>query len=137
MITDAQRRHTNTWLHRFRQLYLEGLPMRIHSRELDLDGNPEWSHEMRKLMTGTDRREQRGDDEPGKVRIRRAMKRLRNVSVREYEVLLRVMVRGESLQTVTDWLNERAIAGGHPERYTAAHTATIVYAAVDKLQEWY
>lgn len=135
MISEAQLQHTGTWLGHFRKTYHEGVPLRIHVRELDLDGKPDWSSGMRQLMTATDRRET--GPESGKVRLRRAMKRLRNRSIREYEVVYRVMVSGETVGQVTQWLNERAERGGHPERYTPAQTTVIVFAAVDKLCAWY
>lgn len=135
MITAGQLRHTAHWLAQFKTIYNEDVPMRLHSRSLDADGNPDWSDQMRHHMTDTDRRET--GPEEGKTRLRRAMKRIRGRSLREYEVLYRVMVMGDSIDNVTDWLNARAVAGGHPERYTPASTSVIVYAAVDKLYSWY
>lgn len=135
MITEANIAHTAKWLGHFRKTYEEAVPERIHSRDLDHDGKPDWSSEMYSFMTSTDRRETTA--EPGKIRLRRAMKRLRNRSLREYEVVYRVMVMGESVAQVTTWLNDRAERGGHPERYTPAKTTVIVFAAVDKLCAWY
>ena len=135
MITTSQVRRTNDWLGQFRKLYVEGVPLRIHSRDISPDGAPEWSDAMRRLMTGIEKRET--TEEPGQVRLRRAMKRLRGRSLREYEVVYRVMVMGESVPAVTIWLNTRSEEGGHPERYSQVATSTIVYAAVDKLCAWY
>lgn len=135
MISDAEVRHTGTWLAYFRGTYLDNIPMQIHERGLDRDGKPDWSFEMRQLMTGIEK--QSTTVEPGKVRVRRAMKRIRLRSLREYEVLYRIMILGESVEQVTQWLNERAVNGGHPERYSINGTTVIIYAAVDKLCAWY
>jgi hypothetical protein len=138
LITTGQIQHTNIWLGRYRDTYLTGVPMRLHSRDLDADGKPQWSAQMRRAMTGTERRERIEDgEEEGQLRIRRAMQRLRKRSIREYEVLLRVMVQGENVYQVARWLNERAIKRGHPERYTGALVAVIVFAAIDKMNAWY
>ena len=42
------------------------------------------------------------------TRTTRVMKRLRRVAPREYEVVFRAMIRGESFGEITQWLNERA-----------------------------
>ncbi len=135
MITDAQREHTNTWLGQFRGFYLDDTPVRLHSRDLDGDGKPMWSAGMRRRMQATDRRERVEDGpEESSIRIRRAMKRLRNRSWWEYIVLYRVMVLGESLDSVTDWLNSEP----RPfPQVTPAKTQVIVYAAVDKVYAWF
>ena len=72
-----------------------------------------------------------------RARLKAALKRLRERSLREYEVLYRILALGHSVNEVTEWLNERAIRGKHPERYRQRDTMVIVYAAVDKIHEWY
>lgn len=137
MISPDQVLQTNRWLGQFRLLYEESIPIRIHSRDIALDGSPEWSDGMRRLMTDVERRGHDEAEEPAKLRLRRAMKRLRKRSLREYEVLYRIMVMRESVDQVTIWLNERAERGGYPERYSQLATSTIVYAATDKLCHWF
>jgi hypothetical protein len=137
LITQSQINHTNEWLEIFANEYHAAVPIRIHSRDIAGDGAPDWSPEMRRWVTKIDSRPRDNSPEPGWVRLKRAMKRLRERSIREYEVLYRSIVMHESIAEITRWLNERSIRGGHPERYTDAHTTIIVYAAVDKIYAWY
>lgn len=48
------------------------------------------------------------------TRTARAMKRLRRVAPREYEVIFRAMVLGEGFASITRWLNDRAERNGIP-----------------------
>jgi hypothetical protein len=70
-------------------------------------------------------------------RTARVMKRLRRVSPRAYEVALRAMVYGESLEQITAWLNERAarnnipVPRGKEAHYTLKDTTSIFAFAVD------
>lgn len=137
MITLTQVRSTQMWLGRFRQLWHDQVPLKIHSRDVDGSGAPDWSPQFRAWITAEEVRLRRDTPPTDKVRLRKAMKRLRERSKREYEVLYRVMVLGQTVTEVTAWLNERAERGGHPERYTPALVTVIVFAAVDKLGAWY
>lgn len=128
MISTANLNQTRYWLDRFRDIHDEGVPLVLHSHEVDGNGAPQWSPQFRMRLT------EAGHSDAS--RLKRAMKKVRQHSLREYEVLRRVM-SGEPIDEVTDWLNDRAVRGGHPERYTAASTTVIIFAAVDKLQAWY
>lgn len=64
------------------------------------------------------------------------MRKLRRVSPRAYEVLLRTMIHGEGLNETTAWLNERAIRNGIPlegraANYTLKDTVALFLAGVD------
>lgn len=48
------------------------------------------------------------DEDQRKQRTKRAMRRLRRSSPRQYEVCFRVLVLGERIDDTTAWLNERA-----------------------------
>ena len=134
MITPSQLKTTSFWLDRFRDMLTANPPLRLHTRDLDLDGNPEWHPEFAHWLSGTSGRSEGSED---RARLKAAMKRLRERSLRESEVLEKVLVQGIPVPEVTEWLNLRAIAKGYPERYTVDMTLVILYAAVDKLQEWY
>lgn len=134
MISTNALTHTSYWLGHFRDVWETNPPIRLHTRELDDAGNPQWSPDFAHWLDGTSGRHEGGED---RARLKRAMKRLRERSLREYEVVYRTMVMGHSIPEVAEWLTERAIIGGHPERYGVRETIVIVYAAVDKLRDWY
>ena len=63
-------------------------------------GEGEWAKQLSDWITSSGY----SDD----TRTTRVMKRLRRVSPREYEVVFRAMIMGQSFAQITDWLNERA-----------------------------
>ncbi len=65
------------------------------------------------------------------------MRGLRKVAPRQYEVLYRIMVNGESIETTTSWLNARAIRGGHPERYRPGDTLVILQSSINWVEHHY
>jgi len=134
LISEAQVTVTRFWLAHFRDIWMANPPIRLHTRELDQDGNPQWHPEFAHWLQGTSGRSEGSED---RARLKAALKRLRERSLREYEVLYRILALGHSVNEVTEWLNERAIRGKHPERYRQRDTMVIVYAAVDKIHEWY
>lgn len=134
MISPAQLAQTKHWIDRFREIHSIGIPTVLHSHEVDHNGAPQWSPAFRGYLTGEYSQPGPRDSEP--TRLKRAMKKVRQHSLREYEVLYRVM-QDQTVEEITDWLNARSVRGGHPERYTPATTTVIVFAAVHKLQEWY
>lgn len=134
MITPAQLKTTGFWLDRFRDMLVANPPIRLHARSLDYDGNPDWHPEFMHWISGTSGRTEGSED---RARLRRALKRLRERSLRESEVLEKVLVQGMPIPEVTDWLNLRSVQGGHPERYTVDTTLVILYAAVDKACSWW
>lgn len=137
MISAENMEFTRTWIDHFRDILIPDLPSVLHSHEIDGNGAPQWSPEFRAVLTGADGRGRYGVEDHPATRLRRALKRIRRHSLREYEVLIRVLNSGQPIPEVTAWLNERAIRGGHPERYTDRSTMVILYAAVDKCHEWY
>lgn len=66
----------------------------------------------------------------------RAVKRLRKMSKREYEVLYRIITVGESIDEVRDWLNERAernsipLPDGRHRHYSSNDTWVLFIAGV-------
>jgi len=134
VITTDQVAHTNHWLRFFQDVWEAGAPVRLHTRELDDAGNPNMHPEFLHWLDGTSGRHEGTED---RARLKRAMKRVRERSLREYEVLYRVMVLGHSIPEVADWLSLRAAKAGFADEYTSHDTLVILYAAVDKLLEWY
>jgi hypothetical protein len=64
------------------------------------------------------------------------MRNLRKVAPREYDVMRRAFT-GESVEQISEWLNERAIRGGHPERYSLKDTVVLLASGADKLAVWW
>jgi len=126
---------TGYWLSFFRTVWDGDPPMVLNSsRNLDEAGNPDMTQDFLHWLDGTSSRREGSED---RARLKRALKRVRERSLREYEVIYRVLVLAQPLPDVTTWLNDRAVRARAPERYTIHDTLVIVYAAVDKLQEWY
>lgn len=125
----------------FATIWRGEIPMKIHSREIDRGGGPAYHPDFARWLTRSDSPDdprQQGERNPeNRLRITRAMRALRKVAVREYEVVYRVMVLGETEQQTAIWLNERAIKGGHPERYRSKDVVAIVVSGIDKLKEWF
>lgn len=111
------------------------VPTQIHTGSLDAGGAPQLHPDFMQWLTAQGSPAHRNTD--GRMRLTKAMRQLRTEGPREYDVVYRVMVAGSSIQETTDWLNDRAIRGGHPERYTLKDTTMILISGVDKVAHWY
>ena len=88
--------------------WIRDFPDRLHDQGLVPDGTPQrWSAEFSKWLEGA-------ADEGNRGRTTRVMRKLRRVAPREYEVMYRAMVLGDSFESITAWLNERAIRNNIP-----------------------
>lgn len=115
-------------------------PLKIHSRDLDHGGTPRWTPLfVGWLLRGPqyDSTDQHRNDPQTRLRLTRAFRTLRHVAPREFEVLYRMMVLDESVESTQAWLNARAERGGHHERYSAKDVIVIVISAIDKITYWY
>lgn len=131
-VVTATQRH----LHRFIPEWRDEFPMRIHERGFAEDGTPAWTGEFTKWVTRGTRKHDDEDHPETKLRLTRAMRRLRKVAPREHEVVWKVL-SGDTVPDVCAWLNDRAIRGGHPERYSQKDTMVILASGVDKIAFWY
>ncbi len=104
---------TAKWAAYFADTWADSAPLRIHSATLGSDGKPSWHPGF---LTWMEREEGRPSERKpeDKQRTLRVMRRLRRVSVREYEVLYRMLVLRENLVDTTNWLNERARGNAIP-----------------------
>lgn len=120
----------------FASKWQEEIPGRMHQQSIGADGTPSWTGEFYSWMSRGPW--WRGDESPAssRLRITRAMRNLRKVAPREYDVLRRAF-NGESVEQICEWLNERAIRGGHPERYSMKDAVVLLVSGVDKLAAWY
>jgi hypothetical protein len=125
--------HTAKWIPELAAMWHEEIPLKIHAAGFDAGGNPRWDPYFAEWLMGG----RGGENSPRRARLTHAMRRLRRFSIREYEVAYRIIVLGERIEHTTDWLNERAIRNGKPERYRLRDTEVIICSAVHKLLEWY
>lgn len=123
------------WLSVFRIEWYQEVPQRLHSRDIDDGGAPQWHPEFLYWLTRNKHSQQRNP--AGRLRVTQAMRSLRKVAPRQYEVLYRIMVLNDSVEATTQWLNERAIRHGHPERYRKGDTLAILQAGVDWVSHHY
>ena len=130
-ITEELLSHTSKWMSAFRAEWHEEIPLRLHSRDFDDAGNPQWHPEFAAWLQGVGRNSER------RTRLTQAMRRLRKRSIREYEVAYRMIVLGEPIERTTAWLNERAIRNSVKDRYEISDTQIIIVSAVDKLISWW
>lgn len=82
-------------------------PVKLHQTSLAPDGTHEWERSFLDWLEG------RNADE-ARQRTTKVMRKLRRVSPRAYEVLYRAMVQGEGFESITTWLNERAVRNNIP-----------------------
>lgn len=128
-------------------MWREETPTRIHSREVDAGGAPDWHPEFARWI---DRgAEEGGKDRHGRqirpritnpdlrLRTTRAFRKLRRKNAREYEVLYRTVVKRHTITETMDWLNERAIRNDKPERYSELEVQILLWSAVDKALRWW
>lgn len=131
---DSVLSHMVHWLGVFASEWHQELPTRIHSRSVDRGGAPQWHAEFARWISG-ERNYERNPE--GRLRVTRAMRDLRKHAPRQYEVLYRIMVLGESIEGTTAWLNARAERGGHPERYRTGDTLAILQSSIDWVEHHY
>lgn len=119
--------------------FADEVPMRIHrgNSHLTYDGTPEITGEfVNWLSTTTKRRREYDSAMDSQLRVKRAMRILRGVAPREHDVMWRTL-RGDSVQSTMEWLNERAERQGHPERYSLKDVVVLICSGTDKLAFWY
>ena len=137
---------TGYWLGRFAADYNVETPQQIHSGEIAQDGSPQWHPDFFRWITArtvidTPQPEVKTPEQ--RLRTTRALRRLRKEAVREYEVVYRTMVLGDSIEDTTAWLNERAIRNaiplprGRDVHYRRKDTIAIVISGIDKMRDWW
>jgi len=136
MLDAAILEQTSEHLRFFMPELFDEVPLHITRRSLADDGTPSWSADFSQWFY-RDGNKRIIDELPGgRYRLKRSMRQLRKVAPREHDVVWRVL-RGESVEQIAQWLNERAIRGGHPERYSLKDATVLVVSGVDKIALWY
>ena len=134
------------WLGRFRADFLGDIPQQIHNGDIANDGAPQWHPDFARWLTArevidTPRPDVRTPE--NRLRTTRALRRLRKTAIREFEVVYRVMVVGDTITEVTLWLNERAERHGIPLRpnrsvhYSEKDASVILFSGIDKMRDWW
>lgn len=117
----------------------EELPLRLHSRDVSEGGTPDWHRDFALWLGRADQFDDRRwaqNPEP-RVKTTRAFRKLRTRSPREYEVVYRTAILRIPFEETITWLNDRAIRGGHPERYDAEAALMLLVCGVDKIATWF
>lgn len=78
----------------------------------------------------------RDPNQDHRSRMTRAFRKLRKAAPREYDVLWMAVMHGLTIEQITERLNERAIRGGHEDRYTAKSVAFLALCGIDKTSKW-
>jgi len=131
---DHVMRDTAEWASYFAADWRMELPDRIHSGAIGADGTPAWHHDFELWLTGERIYVKRNDDQ--RLRTTRVMRKLRKISPREYEVLYRILVLGDSVDDTTVWLNERAqrnqipLPRGREAHYRTKDTLALLIAGI-------
>jgi hypothetical protein len=118
----------------------EEVPLRIHSRDTDGGGAPQWHQDFARWLDGasnqTNDRRWAEHREP-RVKATRAFRKLRKFAPREYEVVYRTAILGIPFPETIDWLNMRAIRNNKPERYDTDAALMLLIGGVDKAAHWF
>jgi len=132
------------WLRDLAYAWREETPLRIHSREYDWGGAPEWHPEFARWIErldverpGRERVERYGENSHARLRATRAFRKLRRKHPREFDVLYAVCILGMPLERVARSMTERAILHGKPERYTRRDIQVLTIAGLDKVMKWW
>ena len=125
---------TQTRLLQYAREYHGEVPVRLHTRELDRGGAPNWHAGFSAWLAGV--RPHMDGSKVDKARVARAMRILRKTCPREADVVYRALVLGHGPEEIQAWLNDRASAGGHPERFSLKDAVVLIVSGIDKIATW-
>lgn len=150
MLTDADKRRITLQVEFFSGELTAEVPRRIHVRGTDDGhglGGPPFAPEFLSWIDAGSAQEANQERRLAKrgiakshdprQRATRAFRKVRRVAPREYFVLWLVCMKSMSVPTVTQVMNLRSEAGGHPERYTTDDVTLLLQSGLDKASKWY
>lgn len=76
-------------------------------------------------------------NDESRLRTTRAFRRLRNMAPREFDACYLYCVLRWDIQGIAKALTDRAIRGGHEERYGYASVVMLLLSGIDKVQKWW
>jgi len=132
----------NTWLGFFRSLWWGEIPMKIHQRDFDEGGFPEWHPDFARWMfADPPEREKvygRRDEDP-RLRTTRAFRKLRRKAPREFDVLYLLVAKRPpmGLIQIAAALNARAERNGKVDRYETQDVMILAISGLDKALKWW
>lgn len=115
------------------------IPLRIHSRDVSDGGTPEWHRDFALWIGRADQFDDRrwAENPEPRVKTTRAFRKLRRRSPREFEVVYRTAILKIPFSETVEWLNQRAIRGGHSDRYDTDAALMLLICGVDKIATWF
>ena len=75
-------------------------------------------------------------DQDHRTRMKRVFHKVRKHAPLEFDVLYLAIMHGLSIEQIAQRLTERAIRGGHPERYGIHDVAMLALLGIEKAQRW-
>lgn len=144
-LPDSAAASMDEWLRFLSAHWKQEVPFKMHVRQFDAGGAPEWSPEFARWVdrgyeedgrhdSGARKRQPRNPEL--RLRTTRAFRKLRKKNVREFEVLYRTVVLGHSISDTAEWLTQRAIRNDKPERYSVGGTRVLLFSAAHKVMSW-
>lgn len=71
-----------------------------------------------------------------KTRVTRAFRKLRRAAPLEFDVLYLAVMQGLTVQEIAERLTQRAIKGGHEDRYDAQAVVVLAVVGMEKIGQW-
>lgn len=126
------------WLMELANYWKGEIPLRLHRRDLDDGGTPDWHPDFALWLNRPNLHDDTWRRNPEhRVRTTRAFRKLREKFPREYEVVYRVVILGYTVESTVEWLNDNAVRGGKPERYSREDCYLYLLVAAEKLWGWW
>lgn len=160
LFADDEVRSTLEWLRTFALAWHSEVPIRIHQKENENGGAPEFHPDfiswLERPCQGRAWCSQPSCPQPGRHhchdlscthgldrivdarhRTHRAFRKLRRSAPREFDAVYLLCAKGLSFEEVAAAMTDRAVRLDKPERYSATGVFILAVSAVDKLSKWY
>ena len=158
-VSEADLARTRHWLGEFARDWIGEVPMRIHKKDHDGMGSPEFSDEfvgyigeltckVDTCMICVDRKaapKQYLTSEAYRLQHRaqarnrttKAIRRLRRIAPLEFDVLYLIVMHGLSVSQVAEKLTERSRTRGLDETFDVPSVLILVVSGVEKTSSWW
>ena len=158
LVTDEEALNARHWLTQWAEDYRGEIPTRIHTsthgQGYGLGAAPPFAPEFEAyigrlnckqpncrhcredLPVYLEGAEYRAKHNNARTRVTRAFRKLRRAAPIEFDVLYLAVMHGLSVSEIADKLTQRAINGGHVERYDVSAVTVLTVSGVDKISAW-